>query len=101
MAQPIEVVGNQIRLQIQVQPRSSSNQWGRLVDSQWIQLRITSPPVDGAANKACLKIIAKRFKTAKSLVSIIKGEKSRYKTITIEGFDPDRLKAFLDEYPAG
>ncbi|MBT4087316.1 MAG: YggU family protein [Deltaproteobacteria bacterium] len=99
MTKPIEVDGNQITLQIQVQPRSSSNKWGRLVDNQWIQLRITSPPVDGAANKTCLKLIAKRFKTAKSMVSIIKGEKSRYKTITIKGYDAERLRAFLIEYP--
>lgn len=100
MAKPIEVDGNKIRLQIQLQPRSSANQWGRIVDNQWIQLRITSPPVDGAANKTCLKLIAKRFKTASSRVAIINGEKSRYKTITIEGYDPERLKEFLAEYSA-
>ncbi len=99
MAKPIEVGESQITLQIRVQPRSSSNKWGQLVDGQWIQLRITSPPVDGAANKAVLKLIAKRFKTAKSMVTIIKGEKSRYKTITIQGYDPQRLQEFLKEYP--
>ncbi|MBU2648178.1 DUF167 domain-containing protein [bacterium] len=99
MAKPYEIDGNKLRLQIQVQPRSSSNQWGRVVDHQWIQLRITSAPVDGAANKSCLKLIAKRFKTAKSMVNIVRGEKSRYKTITIEGCDPERLQAFLDDYP--
>jgi len=99
VAKPIEIDGDKVTLQIQLQPRSSANQWGRLVDKQWIQLRITSPPVDGAANKACLKIIAKRFKTAKSLVTIIKGEKSRYKTITVEAYDPEQLEAFLQEYP--
>ena len=99
MAKPIEVGASLITLQIQVQPRSSSNKWGRLVDNQWIQLRITSPPVDGAANKAVLKLIAKRFKTAKSMVTIIKGEKSRYKTIAIQAYDPQRLQDFLKEYP--
>ncbi len=99
MAKPIEVDRDQITLQIQVQPRSSSNKWGKLLDNQWIQLRITSPPVDGAANKAVLKLIAKRFKTAKSMVTIIKGEKSRYKTITIKAYDPQRLQEFLKEYP--
>jgi len=96
---PIEVSGNQLTLRIQVQPRSSSVKWGSLVDNQWIQLRITSPPVDGAANKMCLKVIGKRFKTARSNIRITRGEKSRYKTVVAEGCDPDRLKAFLDDYP--
>ncbi len=99
MKKPFSVEGNNITLRVQVQPRSSSIQWGRLVDNQWIQLRITSPPVDGAANKMCLKIIAKRFKTAKSKVRIIKGEKSRYKTIAAEDCDPEKLKSFALEYP--
>lgn len=98
--QPFTVEGNRIILRIQVQPRSSSVQWGRLVDGQWIQLRITSPPVEGAANKMCLKIIAKQFKTAKSNVRILRGEKSRYKTIIVEDCDPDRLKSFVSEYGA-
>lgn len=96
---PFSIEGNNITLRVQVQPRSSSVQWGRLVDNQWIQLRITSPPVDGAANKMCVKIIAKRFKTAKSRVRILKGEKSRFKTIEAVDCDPDRLASFRLEYP--
>lgn len=97
---PMTIDGDTITLRLYVQPRSSSIQWGRLVDNQWIQLRITSPPVDGAANKMCLKTVAKRFKTAKSNVRIIRGEKSRYKIIVAEHCDPGRLKSFTLEYPA-
>jgi len=96
--QPIAVTGNRITLRIQVQPRSSSVQWGKLVDNQWIQLRITSPPVDGAANKMCLKVLARQFRTAKSNVRIIRGEKSRYKTIVVEECDPAELEKFVRKY---
>lgn len=95
---PILIDGNNVTLRIQVQPRSSAVKWGKLVDNLWIQLRITSPPVDGAANKMCLKVIAKRFKTAKSNVRIIKGEKSRYKTFVAEACDPEQIKSFSHEY---
>ena len=98
-AKPIVIEGNRLTLRVQVQPRSSSIQWGRLVDNQWIQLRITSPPVDGAANKMCLKIIAKRFKTAKTKVRIVKGEKSRYKTFVAEDCESALLKSFALAYP--
>ncbi|MCP4752822.1 MAG: DUF167 domain-containing protein [Proteobacteria bacterium] len=95
MTNVIEVEGNRFRLQVQVQPRSSSTGWGDLVDRERIRLKTTSPPVDGAANKACIKFIAKEFKTAKSLVGIVKGEKSRYKTFLVENYDQKRLKEFM------
>ena len=95
---PFSIDGNTITIRVQVQPRSSSIRWGGLLDNQWIQLRITSPPVDGEANKMCLKVIAKRFKTAKSNVRIIKGEKNRYKTIVVVDCDPERLSSFTLEY---
>ncbi len=97
----IQVNRNTIVLQVQVQPKSSKNGWGRLAEkegNQWIQLKITSPPVDGAANKSCIKFIAKEFKTAKSKVKILQGEKSRLKIIQISDFDRQKLQNFIDQY---
>ncbi|MBU3916650.1 YggU family protein [bacterium] len=97
-ADVIQVKGNQLILQVHVQPRSSKNAWGRLLkdgENEWIQLKITSPPVDGAANKACIQIIAKEFKTAKSNVRILQGEKSRYKVFQIRDYNEDKLREFL------
>ena len=94
----IQVTKNQLKIQIQVQTRSSKVQWGNLIRDEWIQLKVTAPPVDGAANKACVKFIASEFKAAKSNVSILKGEKSRYKIFQVLDFGEPALEEFLKRF---
>ncbi len=91
----MDVNPHRIILQVLVQPRSSCNKWGGVVNGERIQLKVTSPPVEGAANKACIKFIAKELGTAKSYVKIIKGEKSRHKTICIEKYDSKRVQEVM------
>ena len=50
---------------------------GILGDS--VKVAVTAPPVDGKANAYVCKFLAGEFKTAKSNVSIIKGETSKHK----------------------
>lgn len=47
---------------------------------------LTAPAVDGKANKALIDALAKEFDVAKSRIEIIKGLKSRHKTIKISEF---------------
>ncbi len=51
----------------------------------FLKLYITAPAVDGKANKALIGFLSKHFKVSKSKIEIIKGLKSRHKTINIEG----------------
>ena len=90
--------GEKLTLHILVQPKSSKSRWGDVVQGEALQLRITAPPVDGAANKACIEFIAKAFKTAKSNVSILKGKNNRRKTVCIESYDPNKLDTFLKRF---
>ncbi|MDD3375377.1 MAG: DUF167 domain-containing protein [Candidatus Omnitrophica bacterium] len=46
---------------------------------------LSAPAVDGKANKALVAFLAKHFKISKGKIEIIKGLKSRNKTIMIEG----------------
>lgn len=57
-----------------------------------LQARVTAPPVDGKANKALCKLIAKRLGVAPSKVSVVRGEKSRDKLVRIEGVDSAALR---------
>ena len=90
----------ELTLHIVVQPKSSKSRWGDVIQGEALQLRITAPPVDGAANKTCIEFIAREFKTAKSNVSILKGKNSRRKTVRIVGYDPNKLNAFLKRFAA-
>ncbi len=45
---------------------------------------VNAPPVEGRANKAVIEVLSEYFKTRKSNIRIIKGEKSRNKLIEID-----------------
>lgn len=61
-----------------------------------LQARVSAPPVDGRANRALCKLIAKRLGVAPSRVSVVRGEKSRDKTIRVDGVEPAALQAAID-----
>lgn len=82
---------DKIIIQLNVIPKSSRTAWGKIVGDR-IQLKITAPPVDGAANQACIKFLSKEFKTSKSSIRIVRGETSRQKTIEIIHYSEDKLK---------
>ena len=48
-----------------------------------MKIKLTNPPVEGAANKALIKFLAKHFDLPQSKFTIIKGKKSRYKVVEI------------------
>ncbi len=60
-----------------------------------LRAKVTAAPVDGKANKALCKLIAKRVGVAPSRVSVVRGEKSRDKIVRVEGVDAERLRAAL------
>jgi len=69
-----------------IQPRASRNQILG-IHNQSLKIKLTSPPVDGAANQACIKFLAKAFGISPSRVSIVRGDTSRNKIIQFEGMD--------------
>jgi uncharacterized protein (TIGR00251 family) len=80
---------------IHVQPRASRNEVCG-VHGEEIKLRLTSPPVDDAANKLCIEFLAKLLGVAKSRVSITAGAKSRHKTIRVEGIKGETVLSLLN-----
>ena len=72
-------------LRVRVTPRSSRNEIIRYEDGI-LHIRLTAPPVDGAANEACCELVAQLVGVPKSRVSVVKGQTSREKTLAIEGF---------------
>lgn len=77
-------------LDVKVNPRSSKNAISGFADGV-LKIKITAPPVEGAANKACIRFLAKTFNISPSSVSVIKGEKNRQKKILIQGINRDSL----------
>jgi hypothetical protein len=71
-------------LKVYLQPRSSRNEIvGTYRDG--IKVKVTAPPIEGKANEALIKFLAKEFKISASSVEIIKGHNSREKIVRIGG----------------
>src|SRR6266705_5530591 len=88
------VVGPHVTLSLRVQPRASRNAVvGWTGDS--LNIRLTAPPVEGAANAACLAFLADLLDLPKSQLEILRGERSRTKVIRITGLTQDEFRARL------
>ena len=59
-------------------------------------MRVTEPPLEGRANAALVKLIARRAGVAKGRVSIVHGARSRYKLVRVEGIGEAALRRALD-----
>jgi hypothetical protein len=60
-----------------------------------LKLALTSPPVDGAANEACIRFFADLCGIAKSQVVIVNGQKSREKVVYIAGVNKTNFFQYL------
>lgn len=61
-----------------------------------LQARVSAPPVDGRANEALRKLIAKQLRVAPSRVTIVRGERSRDKLIAVQGMTSEALAAAFE-----
>jgi len=69
-------------LKIRVAPRSSKNEIIKMPDGT-LKIKLHSPPVDGAANEALIKLLSEEYDTPKNRIEIIGGKKSKNKTVEI------------------
>lgn len=90
------VSGEYITLSLYIQPRASKNEICGIQDNA-LKIRLTSPPVDGAANKLCRDFLAGILAVPKSAVEIIAGETSRLKRVRINCSDTERIRKIIDE----
>lgn len=77
-----------------IQPRSSRNTLAGLHNGQ-LKLKLTAPPVDGAANKSCINFLADLFEISPSRVAIVRGATARNKVIYFEDMDEKTFSSKL------
>ena len=68
---------------MRVQPRAAPDEIVGPVGNR-LKVRIGSAPVDGEANRALVRFLAKRFRVARSRVTIVAGNSSRDKLVEID-----------------
>ncbi len=63
----------------------------------YLKVRVSAPPLEGAANAALERLIAKTLKRPKGAVRLVAGAQSRVKTLQIDAIDPADLSAAFGE----
>ena len=81
-------------LRLRVQPRASTERLDGLRDG-CVRLRLTAPPVEGAANAACMAFLAKALGISRARLRLQAGVKSRDKLVHITGLTPSQVAAAL------
>lgn len=79
---------------VQVVPRSSRSEVAGEHNGS-LRVRVSSPPVEGAANKELIHVLAKTFNVSRSAVSIVSGQNSRLKQVSVEGVSSSSLAELL------
>lgn len=90
----IEPTASGVRIRLRVQPRASRNEVaGEHGDA--LRVRLTAPPVDGAANEALVRFLAERLGVTRSAVRLVAGASGRSKVVEIDGVGEVQARARL------
>ncbi len=89
MENPWKITGDGLLLTLRLTPKGGRDRIeGIVTDADGrpaIKARVSAPPVDGAANKALLKLLAKELGVPKSAVRFHSGETARIKRLLVSG----------------
>ncbi len=80
---------------IQVIPHASRAEIAGVQEGAF-KIKVTAPPVEGAANEACIKLLAKELGLKKSQMEISSGAKSRKKTVLIKDISKAELETKIN-----
>jgi uncharacterized protein (TIGR00251 family) len=72
-----------MKITLKVIPGAKKNLWKD--EPLGVKVYLNAPAVEGKANKALVDFLSEHFGVSKARIEIIKGLKSRHKTIMIKG----------------
>ncbi|MDQ2653968.1 MAG: DUF167 domain-containing protein [Chloroflexota bacterium] len=75
-------------ISLTVSPRSPANRIA-IDEHGAIRIRLTAPPVDGAANAGLLKFLASLLDVPRSSLTIVAGAQARHKRLLVEGMSAE------------
>ncbi|MGA2745947.1 MAG: DUF167 domain-containing protein [Candidatus Sulfotelmatobacter sp.] len=91
---PLHESGGAVTFAIKVRPRARKNAiTGELGDA--LKVSLTTPPIEGRGNQACVEFFAKLLKVSRSSVTIASGQSSRNKVIRVTGRTAQQVRERL------
>ena len=84
-----------VRVAVRVQPRSSVSEITG-VHGDALRVRLTAPPVDGAANEALVTLLSDHFRIPRRAITIVSGASSRTKIVELAGITEDHVRRLVE-----
>jgi uncharacterized protein (TIGR00251 family) len=84
---PFKRTKNGITIEVKVEPRSSQKGIAGVMENNVLKVKLTSPPVEGAANEQLIEVLAEELKVKKSQIKVIRGQSSKRKVVEISGIE--------------
>jgi uncharacterized protein YggU (UPF0235/DUF167 family) len=81
-----------VRIPVRLTPRGGSDRIDGVVGGV-LRARVAAPPVDGAANRSLLRLLADELGVARGAVRLVAGETSRSKVVEVDVADPAAVAA--------
>jgi len=84
-----------MRINVRVIPRSGKNliEW----EEGGLKVRLTAPPIDGAANDALIALLAQCLGLHKRDIQIVHGTTGRHKIVEITGMTAEAIEKKIKE----
>ena len=81
-----------IRIGIRLTPRAGVDRIDGVAGGM-LRVRVAAAPVDGAANDALIRLLARELRVPRSGVELVSGARSRVKQLAVRGVDARDLRA--------
>jgi hypothetical protein len=81
-------------LQVRLTPRAAQDKiagW----EGDVLRVRVTAPPVEGRANEALLRLLARTLDVPASHLRLARGQTQRNKVVAVEGLSEEEVRARL------
>ncbi len=85
-----------VRLPVRLTPRASRDAIAGF-EGETLRVRVTAPPVEGRANRALERLLAKRLGLPRGAVRVVVGQTSRSKVVAVDGVDAVELRRRLGD----
>jgi len=79
---------------VRIAPRASRDAIGATIGEE-VVVRVTARPVDGRANEAVIRLLAKRLKVGRRSIAIVQGVRSRRKVVEVVGLTEEEVRERL------
>jgi len=98
---PAEIPPPSTRLAVRVQPGAKANEiTGWIADAQGgevLKIRLRAPAVEGKANAALVEFLAETLNLRPRQIALERGDKSRDKTIHLQGITKEEMRTRLGQ----